>query len=63
MIDHKLKIEKLYHFECGECFRWWTVKTYQNPLKRKFCPYCGYYGIAKPKDKKDVNDTNVVDMG
>ena len=37
----KKSTEKLTHFQCGVCRKWWTIGD--APLKKDnwFCPWCG----------------------
>jgi len=32
-------IEKLYHFKCSLCHKWWSIGDYDNRLLT--CPFCG----------------------
>ncbi|KKU70577.1 MAG: hypothetical protein UX94_C0004G0041 [Parcubacteria group bacterium GW2011_GWA2_47_21] len=34
-------IEKLHHFVCQKCKRWWTVGDAPVAKKIWFCPWCG----------------------
>jgi uncharacterized Zn-finger protein len=36
-----LSIEKLHHFNCGECKRWWSIGDAEKMKKEWFCPWCG----------------------
>jgi predicted RNA-binding Zn-ribbon protein involved in translation (DUF1610 family) len=34
--------EKLQHYQCGNCTKWWSIGD-ADPRKQKwFCPWCGY---------------------
>jgi len=40
-------VEKLYHFRCSECNKWWSIGDFSsNGLL--MCPYCGH------KDKPEL---------
>ena len=56
---HKYVYEILYHFDCGECGKWWSyAKTPDNKeekhkqvCKHMYCPHCGEKGLLKIKEK------------
>ena len=33
-------VERLAHFSCGSCHRWWSVGDW-TIVKRVTCPHCG----------------------
>lgn len=46
----KVSVERLAHFQCGECRRWWSVGdipaghkglSYSGSRRVWFCPWCG----------------------
>jgi rubrerythrin len=37
----KRTIEKLNHFSCGTCGKWWTVGDAPLSKKEWHCPWCG----------------------
>ena len=44
---HKYSIEKLYHFTCGVCKKWWSIADFQEvegfeSIHKITCPHCGY---------------------
>ncbi|MEI6022446.1 MAG: hypothetical protein WCQ32_01215 [bacterium] len=40
VIKHTVSVEKLTHFNCGHCKKWWSIGD--APKRKKwFCPYCG----------------------
>jgi len=42
--DNKnLKIcnEKLFHFNCGDCMKWWTIGDADEKRDFWYCPWCG----------------------
>jgi len=39
-IKGKISVERLSHFQCGVCNKWWSVGD--APKRNKwFCPWCG----------------------
>lgn len=41
-------IEKLYHFRCKECSKWWTIADYDGSyLDPINCPRCGNITIPQ----------------
>ncbi len=45
----KVHIEKLSHFLCAKCKKWWSIGDAPN-RKKWCCPWCGYYqAVAKHK--------------
>ncbi len=36
-----VSLEKLYHFNCLICKKWWTVGGAPISKKNWFCPWCG----------------------
>jgi len=52
-VKHKFSQEVLYHFNCGNCKKWWSVADYhlfsnnvpkseQMVPKLIICPHCGH---------------------
>lgn len=41
---NKIYIEKLAHFSCVKCKKWWTVGDAPVSKKKWFCPWCGEMG-------------------
>ena len=40
--QHKVRVEKLFHFNCGYCGKWWTIGDWlPNPFHVLACPSCG----------------------
>ncbi|MFH1610836.1 MAG: hypothetical protein ABIA91_03000 [Patescibacteria group bacterium] len=37
----KKSIEKISHFQCGKCKKWWTIGDASEKKKKWFCPWCG----------------------
>jgi hypothetical protein len=37
----KRSIEKINHFQCGKCKKWWTIGDASEKRKKWFCPWCG----------------------
>lgn len=47
-VPNKYSIEKLYHFRCGDCNRWWTVADWHLSRDDHItCPFCENYGPAE----------------
>lgn len=40
-MPHKLSIEKLYHFNCSQCAKWWSIGDW-SVQKELTCPHCGF---------------------
>jgi rRNA maturation endonuclease Nob1 len=36
----KISIEKLFHFNCPDCQKWWAIGDW-TPTEFMFCPHCG----------------------
>lgn len=34
-------VEKLYHFRCNECEKWWSIGDFCKGKNTLICPYCG----------------------
>ncbi len=41
-MNHVYTVERLYHFLCGNCMRWWSIADF-NIVKQDsvYCPHCG----------------------
>ncbi len=58
-LKHYFTYEILYHFDCGECGKWWSyAKTPSNKeeihkqkVESMFCPHCGEKGSLTIKEK------------
>lgn len=37
----KYSEEKLKHFNCYKCKKWWTIEDTQNIENKLFCTWCG----------------------
>ena len=37
----KLSEERLHHFSCGSCEKWWTIGDAPANKNEWFCPWCG----------------------
>jgi transcription elongation factor Elf1 len=37
----KVCVEKLSHFNCAYCGKWWTVGDTPKSKKKWFCSWCG----------------------
>ncbi|MBI5733437.1 MAG: hypothetical protein HY973_00640 [Candidatus Kerfeldbacteria bacterium] len=49
----KKSTEKLTHFKCGVCAKWWAIGDAPDK-KTWFCPWCG----QKQKFKQDAKGCN-----
>ena len=38
---NKRVIEKLSHFNCSKCKKWWSVSEAPEEKTNWFCPWCG----------------------
>lgn len=39
-MKHRYTVERLYHFNCGMCLRWWSISDWEaKPVM--YCPHCG----------------------
>ena len=48
IIQGKISIEKLSHFQCGECNKWWSIGDATKQTKW-FCPWCGKEQVFEKK--------------
>ena len=39
---HEFTMEKIYHFNCGECSNWWSYAGFLENISSMTCPHCGY---------------------
>jgi len=56
--NHTFSIEKIVHFQCGKCQKWWSIAD--APLKTKedwTCPWCSYKSSCIDKTTKNINDS------
>lgn len=38
----KVSLERLYHYDCGPCSRWFTIADHPQGITAElFCPWCG----------------------
>ena len=61
-MKHRVSKEILYHFNCGNCNKWWSIADYHllslnNTENLKYnkkitCPQCGHQEKAVENDKK-----------
>lgn len=46
-------VEKLYHFNCAKCQKWWSVADADHNVppanRRWYCPWCGHYQSVTEK--------------
>ena len=43
----KRSVEKIHHFSCGKCQKWWSVGDAPAKKKNWFCPWCGNLNVYK----------------
>ncbi|MCL4868859.1 MAG: hypothetical protein KJ063_07830 [Anaerolineae bacterium] len=42
--------ERLVHFRCGGCGRWWTIGDAPPKRRNWFCPWCGQEQTMLPPE-------------
>lgn len=42
----KYSIERLVHFQCDECHKWWSVGDPEEGKEEWWCPWCGYRSVT-----------------
>lgn len=47
----KFSLEKLYHFSCGECNKWFSIGDW-TPNADMTCPHCGVKQSVEPIEEK-----------
>lgn len=45
--NHFVSIEKLHHFRCSTCDKWWSIGDFDKKIKELFCPWCGIKSKVK----------------
>ena len=45
---HFFTIEKIYHFRCFECDKWWSIADWSF-VENIVCPHCGRVAIVAEK--------------
>ena len=53
---HKTSIEKLVHFQCSDCNKWWTIGDAPDDKKEWYCPWCG---TKNETNEIPTNENNV----
>ena len=48
---NKRVIEKLHHFICGECKKWWSIGDAPAKKNLWYCPWCGIVNEYKKRHK------------
>jgi hypothetical protein len=38
---HQRELERLTHFRCGRCDKWWSIGDAPKTKKIWYCPWCG----------------------
>lgn len=46
-----LSVERLHHFRCGACNKWWSIGDAEKQKKEWFCPWCGVLQKVKANPK------------
>jgi transcription elongation factor Elf1 len=41
IIKGKKTVEKLSHFQCGHCQKWWAIGDAPLSRQKWYCPWCG----------------------
>jgi len=41
-------VERLVHFSCSACKKWWSIGDAPEDKKEWFCPWCGQMHITGP---------------
>lgn len=54
-IKGKISVEKLSHFQCGACNKWWSIGD-ATKRNKWFCPWCGVSSHAKKKSPPEGGD-------
>ena len=44
-MKHRVSVERLSHFSCGHCGKWWSIGDWLQDRELVACPWCG---IAAP---------------
>ena len=40
-MKNRRHIEKLHHFNCNYCKKWWSIGDAPEDIKLWYCPWCG----------------------
>lgn len=48
---HNFSVEKLYHFRCWECNKWWTIADWKV-VPEVICPHCGRVALVSEEEIK-----------
>ena len=52
---HKVSIEILYHFNCRQCNKWWSIGDFDAAIDSISCPYCqNESGLEFIKEKSEI---------
>ncbi len=46
-MKNKRTVEKISHFSCSKCKKWWSVGDAPKVKKKWFCPWCGKENLYK----------------
>ena len=58
---HFFTIEKIYHFRCYECDRWWSIADWSY-VENIVCPHCGRVAIVADKSDYCVESNAVLSV-
>lgn len=39
-VTHMCSVERLVHFHCCSCKKWWTISDWKNTNQKIACPWC-----------------------
>ncbi|MEL0082279.1 MAG: hypothetical protein VW985_04455 [Gammaproteobacteria bacterium] len=48
-------LERLHHFSCVECKKWWSIGDAPVERNRWFCPWCGCNQLFESRQELSVN--------
>jgi hypothetical protein len=60
----KRSIEKLSHFSCEKCEKWWSIGDAPEERDNWFCSWCGHennYGNDQKKEPEKSNDSDMTE--
>jgi hypothetical protein len=53
LATHTVSVEKLHHFNCHYCRRWWSIGDLPSEVTHLYCPWCGEYGELGEKQHEN----------
>lgn len=45
-MNKNISKEMLYHFQCDDCKKWWTIGDAPEDKCDWFCPWCGHEQVV-----------------